>query len=307
MMNHTPPPFFKQGPSAHMRLCVFALLALVLLVLDARSGWLKQVRQGVAVLLYPIQHAVLLPRDGVRGVGQYFRALEVAQQENQQLRQQLLQQAQQAQTNQQLTEENGQLRRLLGAREGLKSPSALVEILYEMQDPFTRKLMVDKGLIDGIQPGQPVIDDQGVVGQVTRSFVKTAEITLLPDRDQAIPVQIVRNGLRSVAYGSETPGLLDLRFLASNADVQQGDLIVTSGIDGLYPAGLPVAKIVHIERSAAQSFARISCAPIGGVSKHRHLLVLQVKNDFPAPSGRYPEVIRQQKSRHRQSERGAEE
>jgi rod shape-determining protein MreC len=131
--------------------------------------------------------------------------------------------------------------------------------------------------------GQPVIDDKGIVGQITRTFVKTSELTLLTDRDQAIPVQITRNGLRSIAYGGQEPGMLDLRFMAGNADVQPGDILATSGIDGLYPAGLPVARVVKVERSTAQSFARILCVPIAGLEKHRHVLVLLVKNDFPPP------------------------
>ena len=213
-MEHLPPPFFKQGPS------VFATLAIITLLVDARFNLLRHARQGIAVVLYPIQQMVRVPRAILLSGGQYFQDISVAQSELRQAKQQLLTQGQQAQLAQQLAQENTQLRRLLGIRENMATPSLSAQILYEAHDPFTRKLILDKGILEGVQAGQPVIDDQGVVGQITRTFVKTAEVTLLTDRDQAIPVQIIRNGLRSVAYGGQEPGLLDLRFMAGNADVQ---------------------------------------------------------------------------------------
>ena len=301
-MEHLPPPFFKQGPSARLRMMVFATLAVITLLVDARFNLLRHARQGIAVVLYPIQQMVRVPRAILLSGGQYFQDISIAQAELRQAKQQLLTQGQQAQLAQQLAQENAQLRRLLGIRENMATPSLSAQILYEAHDPFTRKLILDKGILDGVQAGQPVIDDQGIVGQITRTFVKTAEVTLLTDRDQAIPVQIVRNGLRSVAYGGQEPGLLDLRFMAGNADVQQGDVLTTSGIDGLYPPGLPVARITKVERSTAQSFARILCTPIAGTEKNQHLLVLLVKNDFPPPPPRGSENDPRLRSRNHGAE-----
>lgn len=301
-MEHLPPPFFKQGPSARLRMLVFATLAIITLLVDARFNLLRHARQGIAVVLYPIQQMVRVPRAILLSGGQYFQDIGIAQAELRQAKQQLLTQGQQAQLAQQLAQENAQLRRLLGVRENTTTPSLSAQILYEAHDPFTRKLILDKGILDGVQAGQPVIDDQGVVGQITRTFVKTAEVTLLTDRDQAIPVQIVRNGLRSIAYGGQEPGLLDLRFMAGNADVQQGDVLTTSGIDGLYPPGLPVARVTKVERSTAQSFARILCTPIAGTEKNRHLLVLLVKNDFPPPPPRGSENDPRLRSRNHAAE-----
>ena len=148
------------------------------------------------------------------------------------------------------------------------------EILYDARDPFSRKLVMDRGARNGIELGQPVIDDLGVVGQVTRVFPFTSEVTLLTDKDHAIPVQVLRSGVRSVAYGRGQSGSLELRFMASNADIQKGDVLMTSGIDGVYPAGLAVATVMSVETKTADSFARILCLPTAGVSRNRQLLVL---------------------------------
>jgi rod shape-determining protein MreC len=133
------------------------------------------------------------------------------------------------------------------------------------------------GSDDGVQTGNPVIDDAGVVGQVTRVFRSTAEVTLLTDKDQSIPIQIVRNGLRGIAFGGADPGTLDLRFMAANADVVNGDVAVTSGLDGVYPPGLPVGKVGLVERAAKDQFARIVLTPAAGAESHTHLLILLVE------------------------------
>jgi rod shape-determining protein MreC len=157
------------------------------------------------------------------------------------------------------------------------------EILYDARDAYTRKIVVDRGSQQGVAPGQPVIDDVGVVGQVTRVFPFTSEVTLLTDKDQAIPVQVVRSGLRSIAYGQGSSGALDLRFMPTNADIKNGDILVTSGIDGVYPPGLAVAKVTHVENKSTDAFARISCQPLAGIDRNRQLLILLAENKFPPP------------------------
>jgi rod shape-determining protein MreC len=148
------------------------------------------------------------------------------------------------------------------------------EILYDARDPSTRRIVLDRGTRNGVQPGLPVIDNAGVIGQVTRVFPFTSEVTLLTDREQAIPVQVLRSGLRSIAYGRGRSGQLDLRFVAPDADIQVGDVIVTSGLDGMYPAGLAVAKVVQVEKVAAGAFGRVVCQPLGGVDRNRQLLIV---------------------------------
>ena len=141
-------------------------------------------------------------------------------------------------------------------------------------------MIIDRGSQHGIAPGQPVVDEVGVIGQVTRVFPLTAEVLLLTDKEQAIPVEIQRNGLRAVLAGAGS-GTMELRFLASNAEVQVGDTLVTSGLDGVYLPGLPVAKVVKIDRDASFSFARIICAPLAGVERHGLALVLDTRSALP--------------------------
>lgn len=270
----SPPPLFKQGASARAKVVFFALIALVLLTVDARMQSLTMLRQLLGTALYPLQAAALMPRNALYQIGDYFTSQTRLEQENQQLRRQQADNARALQQAQFLNAENHQLRQLLGIREQLAVQSVTSEILYDTRDPFTRKIVLDRGTRHGVADGQPVIDDTGIVGQVTRAFPFTAEVSLLTDKDQAIPVQVLRNGLRSVAYGRGQSGLLDLRFMVANADIQNGDVLVTSGIDGVYPAGLPVARVIQVENKAADSFAHIVCEPLAGLGRHRQLLIL---------------------------------
>jgi rod shape-determining protein MreC len=169
------------------------------------------------------------------------------------------------------------------ARERSARKSTLAEILYAGRDPFARRVVVDRGAVHGVSAGLAVIDDTGVVGQVTRVHPMLSEITLITDKNQAIPVQVVRNGLRAVAFGSGDGETLDLRFMAANADIQNGDVLVTSGIDGTYPEGLPVAKVSRIERDNSYQFAKISCTPSAGTGRNRHVLVLSPDSAVPPP------------------------
>ncbi|MFN7572199.1 MAG: rod shape-determining protein MreC [Betaproteobacteria bacterium] len=282
-MDHAPPPLFTQGVPARARLAFFALLAVALMIVDARVRALDTMRLGVGVLLYPLQQAVLLPVRAAEAVGDYFASATALGRENEQLRRSLAEQAQAVQQARQLQAENDRLRALLAASERAAVPGMLAQVVYESPDRFSRKLVVDRGATQGVRPGQPVIDDRGVVGQVTRSFPLTAEVTLLTDKEQSIPVQIVRNGLRGVAFGGAEPGTLELRFMATNADLVAGDEALTSGLDGVYPAGLAVARVERVERVGGEQFARVVMRPAAGVDAHTHLLVLQVEPAAVAP------------------------
>jgi rod shape-determining protein MreC len=282
-MEYSPPPFFKQGPSARARLIFFSVIAITLLVADARFNALATIRKVLGTALYPVQRGVLLPGDWVSDAGRYLTSLRGIQHENEDLLREKTELAARGLLADQLKAENAQLRQLLEARGRQQSKSIAAEILYEARDPSTRRVVVDRGSSDGITAGLPVIDDAGVVGQVTRVFPFMSEVTLLTDKAQVIPVENLRSGLRSVASGGGEGGLLYLRFMAANADIKMGDTLVTSGIDGIYPPGLPVARVVKIEHSAAYSFAQILCAPIGGVDRNRYLLVLTPEPLPPPP------------------------
>jgi rod shape-determining protein MreC len=273
-VEYGPPPLFNQGVSARARLAFFSFLAIALIVIDSRAKLLETVRVGVGVVMYPVQRALLVPRDVVDRVGDFFTTVGSLTRENEQLKRNSVERAQAVQQSQALVAENERLRKLLGARERIANTSRLAQALYESRDRFSRKLVLDLGSNAGVEAGSPVIDDLGVVGQVTRVFPLTAEVTLLTDKDQTIPVQVVRNGLRGVAFGGVEPGTLDLRFMASNADLVNGDVIVTSGIDGVYPSGLAVATVTRVERNAKDQFARVVMTPTAGVQSYTHLLVL---------------------------------
>ena len=275
-MEYSPPPLFKQGASARAKMIFFSLLSVALLFADSKYHSLDFARQVVGTVLYPLQMAALAPRDMVHRTGDYFASVSTLQEQNRGLEQQQIKNAEMLQQSQQLLAENAQLRKLLGAAERLPAKYLMSEILYDTRDPFTRKIEVNRGSQQGVAVGQPVIDDVGVVGQITHVYPFTAEVTLLTDKDQAIAVQDVRSGLRSVAYGRGQSGGLDLRFMATNADIQKGDLLVTSGIDGVFPAGLAVAKVLQVETKSNDAFAHITCQPAAGVDRNRQLLILLV-------------------------------
>ena len=273
-MEHSPPPFFKRGPAPLVRLFFFASLSLTLLVVDARFRYAEGLRGTLSLVAYPLQRLATLPFELAGSVGTYFTTQAQLAQENQDLRAKALALAQDAQRYQAAEAEAAQLRRLVGASEHLEVTSMPAEILYSSRDPYSHKIFIDRGATQGIKPGSPVTDENGVIGQVTRVHPLLSEVTLLTDQDQAIPVQVVRSGLRAVAFGSGPAGTVELRFMAANAEIQNGDQLVTSGIDGTYPPGLPVATVVRIERDAELSFARVVCKPAGGVDSGRFVLVL---------------------------------
>ena len=276
-MEYAPPPFFKQGPSALARLASFACLSIALLVLDARFKLLEQLRFGVAMVLYPLQVAARAPGDAASNLSGYLGRQQTLLTENEKLEREKLSAARGLMRTAQLEAENANLRNLMAMRERLPVVAVAAEMLYDARDPFTRKVVIDKGMLANIKAGQVVIDATGVIGQVTRAFPAVAEVSLLTDRDQAIPVQVVRNGLRAIAYGTPAGvdgGTMELRFLATNADVRPGDALVTSGIDGTYLPGLPVATVLRIEREAGYAFAKIVCKPDAGVDRFGQVLVL---------------------------------
>jgi rod shape-determining protein MreC len=283
-MEYGPPPLFNQGVPARSRLAFFALLAVALIIVDSRARVLETVRVGLGVVLYPVQQALLVPRDLVGRTGEFFTTVSSLTRENEQLKRQAVERGHELASLQSLAIENAQLRRLLSAREKSTQGALLAQLLYESRDRFSRKLVIDRGSNDGVASGSPVVDDVGVIGQVTRVFPWTAEVTLLTDKDQAIPVQIQRNGLRAVAFGGADSGTLELRFMPANADVTTGDLVVTSGLDGIYPPGLPVAHVTRVERAAKDQFSRVVMTPAAGVHRYVHLLVLQISKVAPPPT-----------------------
>lgn len=271
--DHQTPPFFKRGLPPAARLTIYLAMSFALLVADLRLHYLETLRQALSVLTYPLQIAAATPADFVSNASDYFSGLVSVQRENKRLKTQQLNMASQVLFTEQLQRENIELRGLLAMQASLKVRSTAAEIIFTARDPFSRKVILNKGGQQDIEPGSPVVDPLGVIGQVTRVFPLHAEVTLLSDKEQAIPVIVERSGLRAVMFGTGN-GLMELKFLAANAEVKPGDRILTSGLDGIFAPGLPVATVLKVTRDSAESFARILCRPTGSVERNGPVLVL---------------------------------
>ncbi len=272
-LDNAPPPFFRQGPSALSKLSFFAALALFLMIADTRLQITQPLRAALAVVLHPVQRALLAPVQLWHDAGEYFIGLERALQSEKAARQELARQAERSLRVEHLEVENARLRGLIDLRPGLSVRSHPAQVLYEARDPYTRKVIIDRGSTHGIVVTSPVITEHGVFGQVTRSYPLSSEVTLLTDKDAAIPVLNERTQTRSAAFGGLAG--LELRFVAGNADVQVGDRLLTSGVDGVYPPGLPVAVVALIDRKVESGFARIALNPSVVPDGVRHVLVLE--------------------------------
>jgi rod shape-determining protein MreC len=274
-LDRTPPPFFRQGPSALTKLALCSALALLLMVADARFKLMQPARAALALVLQPVQRLLLTPVDAWETAGDYLRGTKSAMAAEDQARRQLAQQAERLSRASALQAENDRLRKLLGLQPSLSVASVSAEVLFEAPDPFSRRVVIDRGATQGIAPGSPVINEAGVLGQVTRVYPLSAEVTLLTDKDAAIPLLNERTQMRNAAIGRADGSGMELRFLAANADVKVGDLMTTSGLDGVYPPGLPVARVTAVDRRGDSSFAQVQLAPIAQPDSARHVLVLQ--------------------------------
>lgn len=280
-MEYQAPPFFKTGPTPLARLLILSALSLALLISDARFNYLAPLRQVAAVILYPLQRIALAPASIARRVGDFFVTHSSLRTQNDHLARENFENAGMLQELKGLRAENERLRALLGARQRFGVSATAAEVVYAARDPFSRRIVIDKGMRDEVKAGQPVVDENGLLGQVTRVYPWLAEVTLVTDKSHFVPVQNLRNGLRAVLSGTGSDGVLELRFVPVNADHRNGDELVTSGIDGVYPPGLPVARVSQVERSATRLFARISCTPLAGVSNHTQVLLLSAQRDLP--------------------------
>ena len=297
-MEYHPPPFFRTGPTPLARLLIFSTLALALVVADARLKYLDTLRQVASVVVYPIQRIAGAPISIAQRVSDFFVTNSSLKNENARLAQETMTQSSRLQELATLKTENDQLRKLLAARERVPAKTTLAEILYAARDPFSRKLLLDQGSQHDVQPGQPVIDGAGVIGQVTRVYPWLSEVTLITDKGHLVPVLNTRNGLRAVLSGTGNDGQLELKFVPLNADFENGDQLVTSGIDGVYPPGLPVAQVVDVERNGAFLFARIFCKPLAGVNSHRQVLLVESQQALPErPAAEEEKPVRQPPAR----------
>jgi rod shape-determining protein MreC len=273
-IDRSPPPFFRQGLSALTKLGLCAALAVFLMAADRRLRLVEPLRAALATALLPVQRVLMMPVDLVNSIGAHAQGLRQAIANENAAQARLAAQAERAARAEQLSAENKRLRALLELRPALQVRSISAEVMYEASDPFSRKVFIDRGATHGVLAGAPVINDAGVLGQVTRVYPLTAVVTLLSDKDATMPVLNARTQQRCAAFGGAEGGM-ELRFLAGNADVQVGDLLVTGGIDGVYPAALPVARVTQVDRRAESGFARVLATPVAPIDGVHHVLVLE--------------------------------
>jgi len=293
---------FRRGVPAEVKLVLLVVVSLVLMFVDAHSRYMEPLRQGLSVVLYPLQRVVMLPRDGIAMIQDYSSAAALLKQESEALQRQRIELAQVVANAAQLSTENAQLRRLLGVVEGNPThPTVVVQVLYEPSTPYVRRLVFNKGASDGIAPGMPVIDEGGLVGQVIRVTPFTSEAALLTDEKLAVPVQVLRNGLRLIAFGSPSNGRVEVRYFSSDADIKPGDVLVTSGVGGAFPAGISVGTVESVERDSSSGFAKAVARPTSYPERYRHFLILKVEDSLQMAAQPHTESV---SGRARRGEQG---
>jgi len=275
-LDRSPPPFFRVGLAPLTKLIFFSALSLLLMFGDKQLQFTKPLRAGLSTLILPVQWLVLQPGEVLSVIGTYFQSLNQAQKNLQAAELKMLQQSLRSQQVEQLQIENQNLRLLMDLQASIAVSFQTAEVLFDVPDPYNQRIVIERGQLKNVALGSPVIDAGGVVGQVTRVYPLTSEVTLLTDRNQSIHVLNSRTGARNITSGDVMAGqpMIELKFVPASADVKEGDLLTTSGIDGVYPAGLQVARISHIERRVDISFARIHASPLAEL-KGRHVLILQ--------------------------------
>lgn len=277
--------FFTRGPSPLARLTFFSLVSIAIMIADHRFQALAFVRLGVSVVLAPIEQTLMLPGKMTQRMGMYFSDQDRLTAENATLKAQVMELSAGHQQAQLIRSERKYFESLSDANKRFGDRGVIAEIIRDARNPFVRKVIIDKGSSHGLRPGLAVIDGTGVVGQLTAVGVLTSEVTLSTEKNQSVPVMALRSGLRAIAVGSGRDGTIDLPFIPVGADIQAGDALVTSGIDGTYPAGLSVAVVTGVDRNPAFQFARISAKPVSGIDQQRFVKVLMQEElqNYPRP------------------------
>lgn len=280
------PAFFARGPSPLARLTFFTALSLALMATDSRLQYLANIRENLMTLLHPLQVIANAPTQLYQSADEYFSTHHHLLAENARLKKQALVQDVALQRLNLLNLENTNLRSLLDAKQLLTETSTLAEVMHVGRDSFTKKIIVNRGSNHQVITGAAVVDAKGVIGQVTRTYPSSSEITLVTDKSLSIPVQIERNGLRAIAFGRGRDNTLDLPYLPANVDIKRGDKLVTSGIDGVYPAGLAVATVVEMTTTQDSPFAHIVCTPTGGIENDRQVLIVSIPKTTKEPAAK---------------------
>jgi rod shape-determining protein MreC len=281
----TSPGFGRSGFSMGARFLLLAVACVALMLLDRRDEHLVRVRAALSVVVYPVRMVVDLPSSTWAKTRDTFAARDELIAENRLFRRGRLETEARLQRLAALEAENARLRELLDSTARIGNRALVAEILAVDLDPYRQRFDLNRGLVDGVYVGQALIDAQGVVGQVVRVGPLTSEAVLITDADHAVPVSVNRNGVRTIAVGTGDSSRLRLPYLTNNADVQVGDLLISSGLGGVFPAGYPVGRVLDVQRRADQAFAEIIAEPVSALGRDREvLLVWNAADEAPRAS-----------------------
>ena len=267
-------PLFFHGPSTTVRLCVFAAIALSMMVVDHRYQHLSSVRSVLSTVLYPVRYAVHLPIEVSSWTSETLASRSDLLTANSELRRKQLLIESRLEKFAELEAENRRLRQLLDSSIKVADRVLIAELLSVDMDPFSRRIVLNKGIKDGVVEGQSLIDARGIMGQVIHTSHFTSTALLITDPSHALPVQINRTGLRCVAVGNGASDSIDLLHIPNNEDVRVGDLVVTSGLGGRFPRGYPVGRVLSVERNSARSFASVKLKPAAQLERNREVLLI---------------------------------
>ncbi|WP_407316963.1 rod shape-determining protein MreC [Pseudomonas sp. nanlin1] len=292
-------PLFAKGPSLGVRLLVLAVLSVALMVVDARFTLLKPVRSQMSLVLMEAYWITDLPQRLWQGVASQFGSRTELIAENEKLKTEGLLLQGRLQKLAALTEQNVRLRELLNSSALVNEKVEVAELIGMDPNPFTHRILINKGERDGVVLGQPVLDARGLMGQVVELMPYTSRVLLLTDTTHSIPVQVNRNGLRAIASGTGNPERLELRHVADTADIKEGDLLVSSGLGQRFPAGYPVATVKEVIHDSGQPFAIVRAVPTAALNRSRYLLL--VFSDSRTPEERASEAAQAQEAADRQA------
>lgn len=273
-------PIFLRGPSFLLRLSIVIAFSLILFLADSQYNLFASSRIYLNSLVSPIQYIADAPQKLSIAISENLLTREALKNRNQQLEKDNLFLKADRLLLTQLQNENKQLRELLNSQRNFSYKRMITEVMSLRSDPFTHQLLIDKGAADGVYLGQPVINEQGVVGQVSQVGSTTSRVLLIVDASHGIPVRVQRNDIAAVVHGSGAWNKLNLPFVQSNADLKEGDLLVTSGLGGRFPAGYPVAKISHFDYRKGALYADVTATPVALLDRSRYLLLLWNDHQF---------------------------
>ncbi|WP_256585154.1 MULTISPECIES: rod shape-determining protein MreC [Pseudomonas] len=285
-------PLFAKGPSMGVRFLVLAVLSVALMVVDARFEVLKPARSQMSLVLMDAYWITDLPERLWQGVSSQFGSRTELVAENEKLKTENLLLQGRMQKLAALTEQNVRLRELLNSSALVNEKVEVAELIGVDPNPFTHRIIINKGERDGVVLGQPVLDARGLMGQVVELMPYTSRVLLLTDTTHSIPVQVNRNGLRAIASGTGNPERLELRHVADTADIKEGDLLVSSGLGQRFPAGYPVATVKEVIHDSGQPFAIVRAVPTAALNRSRYMLL--VFSDSRTPEERANEAAQAQ-------------